>query len=285
MGWNPFSKKGWEQAGKKLDPRGWGNDAKNELEKPLNEIKDFLNDSKKEIERAANEVERESKSVLQQIEKEGQSAIKKIDGAGQGVIQKIESTGRATLEDVEKEFGNLKEGSQALVQNALDEMAKGVSKRAMIIIRDTVHGAQHVLQEFEAGVSLTEKTLKTMKELGFPDPADPSGEVIDALNELGTTIQIAAVDCRYQNFYTRVKSLVVISNNLVDEPPKLRRSHIINGTLALVADKYELGASLQAAALVVSMKEAGGGVVFENMRPVLFAGVADHLMAKIGIPA
>ena len=268
MAWDPFKKKSWDKA----NPANWGKKAKDELEKPLNEIKKLLSDADRELTekldaaknvasdatRKANQLKDEISKVDNKIEDGFKKASKEFEGVANKAKKEVEDL----TKDVKRELNKLPELAEKELKHALDLLVAAITKEGLKKIRNIVR--------------LVDKKLAI---LGVTHP-----KLTDEINKLEFSLEIGPVTLKYVNFYMRVSKVADTLDTYVNNPPEFRREPIINMIKALGPTSIDLGASVQVVAVVVGSKELGIGGNLGSIGIGLFAELGDAILKEIGVP-
>ena len=196
------------------------------------------------------------------IAKAGHSAEGLVTGAAHKAQEELETAGREAHDGIKAAVAAIPDHAEAAVAHAMSALAEAVTEHGLALVR---------------GVVAT--THEQLNKLAASKPG-----LVDAINDLGGSLEIGPITLEYTNFYTRTELVAGVLDQYINEPPELRRGPIIDMVRALGPDNINLGVSVQVVALVVGSKELGVGGGLNDISIDLFAEIGDVILEAMGVP-
>ena len=271
-------KHGVEQLGHQADHAADKLDPSKVLRQVEREIEGIVHQAEAGVKKGVATARRDIEHLVHDTEAGIKSTARGVQHA---TIDEIEKYGKIAERKAEQLLDEIEDKAKEIAAKAVDELARGFSRAGLALARDVIHGAHDLFQNFEKHID--GKRLDALRAAGVPVP-DVSA-LVQRIDQTGFKLPIGPVTNRYSGIVTRLGTLVSVADEAVRSPPKFSRHQIIRTTLAFLPDVTEIGGSVYPAALVVAVKELGGGAYLTEIHPEMFAPLADFIMERLGIPA
>ena len=257
MGWNPV-KEAEKQAKRAVDKivKPAANAAAKTANRAIDKASDAAESSVRSVaKKAARSVASVADTAEDSLKSVAKQAERSLDEAAHDIKEDLSKVGH----DIED---GLTDKLPELFENLIDELAESVAKEG--------------LQKTQEIIKVSHRELEKL-ESNKPD-------LVDAINELGGTIELGPMTLAYSGFYSRMEGLIGVLDHYINEPPSIRRRDIIAMIEALGPDSVDLGISIQIVAVVVGSKELGVGGGLNDISIALFSEIADAILEAAGVP-
>ena len=211
-------------------------------------------------------------SIKRSFNKLGDEIKKSFVSAGDEIKSNIEHTANTVKHDIDheakkalnsikKEAKSLEHTAGDLVQSALDDLAKAITKEGLT----KVH-------------SLAKSARSNLSDLRKDDPT-----LVDAIDGLSFSLKLGPCTLNYSNFYGRSEELILALDGFIERPPAFHRQSLIFLIDSLGPTSVNLGVSVQFA-LVIGSNELGVGAELSDIPLKLFTRLGDRGLAALGVP-
>ena len=243
----------FKKAGKAIEKTA--KDTGKAIEKTANQAVDGIDDLVKEAEKSGM-------SVIDDIKNLANKAKNEVEGVAKKSIREVEGAANKAKKEVEQAGKEIEKRIPELAKEAIQELAKAITKEGLKRVRDLVRMAD--------------------RDLGKLAKSKP--DLVGAINNLSGTVELGPLTLKYSNFYNRTGNVASVLDTYINHPPQLRRGPILKMVEALGPTFVDTGISVQVVALVVGSKELGVGGGLGRIELELFLELGDVILEKLGIP-
>ena len=242
-----------------------GDDIKRGINSLGDQIKKQLSQTGDHIRRGLESVGKQLKGEIEDVAHKAKGELEHVGEEAKGELQHLANEARGEIEEVAKkakgELEEVAEDARDLVEAALQELAKAVTREGLKKLRGAVKTA--------AG---------KMEDLARDKP-----RLVESIDACGFELNLGPLTLEYDGFYSRSEELLDALDRFVGQPPAFRRKPVLELVEALGPTTLDFGASIEFA-LVVGSQELGVGGKLKSVPLALGTEIADLVLKELGVP-
>ena len=219
-----------------------------------NPFKSLEKSIKKSINRLGDEVKRG-------INKTGEDVRSGIRKRGEEVTGNLQSVSREVTDELESKADKFKHEIEDVAGKAIDELEDDVKETIEAIFSEMA----------SAGFRKAVNVLKKAERIGET-----------ALGDASFGVDLSLISLNWNDIGGRVGEIRGKIEGLVDKPPKLTRSYILEVVKTVAPDQIGLSLDVKLAALVVTSDDLAVGFNFTVSLPA-FLDASDELLDALGV--